>query len=261
MGDDLIVETRSLTKEFKGFVAVSDVNLKVRRHTIHALIGPNGAGKTTCFNLVTKFLTPTRGQILFNGTDITHTQPAAIARQGMVRSFQISAVFGHLTVLENVRVALQRRQGKSFQFWRSGECLNELNTRAEELIEAVGVAEYRDTPAGELSYGRKRALEIATTLALDPEMLLLDEPMAGMGTEDVRRTAELIRRVAANRTILMVEHNLNVVADLSDTITVLKLGRVLAEGSYAEITDNPEVVEAYMGSGHGQATGGAAGHG
>ncbi|BAE51133.1 ABC-type branched-chain amino acid transport systems, ATPase component [Paramagnetospirillum magneticum AMB-1] len=256
MGDDLIVETRSLTKEFKGFVAVSDVNLKVRRHTIHALIGPNGAGKTTCFNLVTKFLTPTRGQILFNGNDITHTQPAAIARQGMVRSFQISAVFGHLTVLENVRVALQRKQGKSFQFWRSGECLNELNARAEELIEAVGVAEYRDTPAGELSYGRKRALEIATTLALDPEMLLLDEPMAGMGTEDVRRTAELIRRVAANRTILMVEHNLSVVADLSDTITVLKLGRVLAEGSYAEITDNPEVVEAYMGAGHG-----GAGHG
>lgn len=261
MGDDFIVETRSLTKEFKGFVAVSDVNLRVRRHTIHALIGPNGAGKTTCFNLVTKFLTPTRGQILFNGRDITRTEPAAIARQGMVRSFQISAVFGHLTVLENVRVALQRRQGTSFQFWRSGGCLNELNARAEELIEAVGVAEYRDTPAGELSYGRKRALEIATTLALDPEMLLLDEPMAGMGTEDVRRTAELIRRVSANRTILMVEHNLGVVADLSDTITVLKLGKVLAEGSYAEISGNPEVVEAYMGSGHGQAGGGAAGHG
>jgi branched-chain amino acid transport system ATP-binding protein len=261
MGDDFIVETRSLTKEFKGFVAVSDVNLRVRRHTIHALIGPNGAGKTTCFNLVTKFLAPTRGQILFNGRDITRTEPAAIARQGMVRSFQISAVFGHLSVLENVRVALQRRQGTSFQFWRSGECLDELNARAEELIEAVGVAEYRDIPAGELSYGRKRALEIATTLALDPEMLLLDEPMAGMGTEDVRRTAELIRRVSANRTILMVEHNLNVVADLSDTITVLKLGKVLAEGSYGEISGNPEVVEAYMGSGHGQATGGAAGHG
>ncbi len=250
MGDDFIVETRSLTKEFKGFVAVSDVNLRVRRHTIHALIGPNGAGKTTCFNLVTKFLTPSRGQILFNGRDITQTEPAAIARQGMVRSFQISAVFGHLSVMENVRVALQRVQGTSFHFWRSGACLDSLNQRAEELIEAVGIGQYRDTPAGELSYGRKRALEIATTLALDPEMLLLDEPMAGMGTEDVKRTAELIRRVAANRTILMVEHNLSVVADLSDTITVLKLGHVLAEGSYAEISGNPEVIEAYMGSGH-----------
>ena len=250
MGDDFIVETRSLTKEFKGFVAVSDVNLKVKRHTIHALIGPNGAGKTTCFNLVTKFLTPSRGHILFNGKDITQTEPAAIARQGMVRSFQISAVFGHLSVLENVRVALQRVQGTSFHFWRSGTCLDTLNQRAEELIEAVGISQYRDTPAGELSYGRKRALEIATTLALDPEMLLLDEPMAGMGTEDVKRTAELIRRVAVNRTILMVEHNLSVVADLSDTITVLKLGHVLAEGSYAEISKNPEVIEAYMGSGH-----------
>ncbi|MGE5547971.1 MAG: ABC transporter ATP-binding protein [Solirubrobacterales bacterium] len=251
MGDDFIVETRNLTREFKGFVAVSDVNLKVRRHTIHALIGPNGAGKTTCFNLITKFLPPSRGQILFNGRDITNAKPAAIARQGMVRSFQISAVFGHLTAMENVRVALQRKLGTSFQFWRSDRSLSALDARALDLLEDVGVAEYRDTPAGELSYGRKRALEIATTLALDPEMLLLDEPMAGMGTEDVRRTAELIRRVAKDRTVLMVEHNLSVVADLSDTITVLKLGKVLAEGSYAEISKNPEVVEAYMGHGVG----------
>lgn len=251
MGDDFIVETRNLTKEFKGFVAVSDVSLKVRRNTIHALIGPNGAGKTTCFNLITKFLPPSRGQILFNGRDITSAKPAAIARQGMVRSFQISAVFGHLTALENVRVALQRKLGTSFQFWKSDRSLAALDGRAEELLEAVGVQEYRDIPAGELSYGRKRALEIATTLALDPEMLLLDEPMAGMGTEDVARTAELIKRVAKNRTVLMVEHNLSVVADLSDTITVLKLGKILAEGPYADISKNPEVVEAYMGHGVG----------
>ena len=251
MGDDFIVETRNLTKEFKGFVAVSDVNLKVRRHTIHALIGPNGAGKTTCFNLITKFLPASRGTILFNGRDITHAKPAAIARQGMVRSFQISAVFGHLTALENVRVALQRKLGNSFQFWRSDRSLSQLDARAEELLDAVGVTQWRDTPAGELSYGRKRALEIATTLALDPEMLLLDEPMAGMGTEDVARTAQLIRKVAQDRTVLMVEHNLSVVADLSDTITVLKLGKVLAEGPYAEISANPEVIEAYMGHGVG----------
>jgi branched-chain amino acid transport system ATP-binding protein len=251
MGEDFIVETRNLTKEFKGFVAVSDVNLRVRRHTIHALIGPNGAGKTTCFNLITKFLPISRGSILFNGRDITHAKPAAIARQGMVRSFQISAVFGHLTALENVRVALQRKLGTSFQFWKSDNSLTALDGRAMELLEAVGVAEFRDIPAGELSYGRKRALEIATTLALDPEMLLLDEPMAGMGTEDVRRTADLIRRVAKDRTVLMVEHNLSVVADLSDTITVLKLGKVLAEGPYADISKNPEVIEAYMGHGAG----------
>jgi branched-chain amino acid transport system ATP-binding protein len=256
MTGDFIIETSGLTKEFKGFYAVADVDLRVRRHSIHALIGPNGAGKTTCFNLLTKFLSPSAGKIWFNGKDITQAKPAAIARQGMVRSFQISAVFGHLTVLENVRVALQRVEGTSFHFWRAGTSLEHLNARAEELIGAVGIAEYRDIPAGELSYGRKRALEIATTLALDPEMLLLDEPMAGMGTEDIKRTAELIKRVSANRTILMVEHNLSVVADLSDTITVLKLGRVLTEGSYAEISDNPEVVEAYMGSGHG-----AEGHG
>ncbi|MBI5163737.1 MAG: ABC transporter ATP-binding protein [Magnetospirillum sp.] len=251
MSDDVIVETRNLTKEFKGFVAVADVNLKVRRHTIHALIGPNGAGKTTCFNLITKFLQPSRGVILFNGRDITRTRPAAIARAGMVRSFQISAVFGHLTALENVRVALQRKLGNSFHFWRSDRTLAALDERAMELLDAVGVAEYHDTAAGELSYGRKRALEIATTLALDPEMLLLDEPMAGMGSEDVQRTAALIRRVAKDRTVLMVEHNLSVVADLSDTITVLKLGKILAEGPYAEIARNPEVVDAYMGAGHG----------
>jgi branched-chain amino acid transport system ATP-binding protein len=254
MEDDFIVETRNLTKEFKGFVAVSDVNLRVRRHTIHALIGPNGAGKTTCFNLITKFLQPSGGAILFNGRDVTRAIPAAIARAGMVRSFQISAVFGALTALENVRVALQRKLGTSFHFWKPARSLDSLDAGALDLLDAVGIADDRATPAGELSYGRKRALEIATTLALDPEMLLLDEPMAGMGGEDVERTSRLIRRVAAGRTVLMVEHNLGVVADLSDTITVLERGQVLAEGSYAAISADPRVIEAYMGTG-------ASGHG
>ena len=249
MEHDFIVETRNLTKEFKGFVAVSDVNLRVRRHTIHALIGPNGAGKTTCFNLITKFLAPSGGRILFNGRDVTRARPAALARAGMVRSFQISAVFGALTALENVRVALQRRQGNSFHFWKSARSLAPLDAGALELLDAVGLADDRATPAGALSYGRKRALEIATTLALDPEMLLLDEPMAGMGGADVERTARLIRRVADGRTVLMVEHNLSVVAQLSDTITVLERGRVLAEGDYATVAADPRVVEAYMGTG------------
>jgi len=248
---DNILETDGLTKEFRGFVAVNNVALRVRRHSIHALIGPNGAGKTTCFNLLTKFLIPSRGKIAYNGRDITATKPADIARLGLVRSFQISAVFPHLSVLENVRVALQRKRGDSFDFWRSQSVLDVYNDRARELIEWVGLSEYAQTVAVELPYGRKRALEIATTLALEPEMMLLDEPTAGMGHEDVGRISALIKRVAQGRTVLMVEHNLSVVADLSDTITVLARGEVLAEGDYAAVSKNPDVVQAYMGAGHG----------
>lgn len=250
MAEDNILATEGLTKEFAGFVAVKDVNLKIRRHSIHALIGPNGAGKTTCFNLLTKFLTPSRGRITYNGRDITSQKPADIARSGMVRSFQISAVFPHLSLLENVRIALQRPLGTSFHFWKPETSLNALNARAEELLEAVGLIEYRKHTAVELPYGRKRALEIATTLALAPEMMLLDEPMAGMGHEDIEKISDLIKRVAANRTVLMVEHNLSVVAKLSDTITVLRRGEVLAEGNYETVSRNPEVIEAYMGTGH-----------
>ena len=250
MADDYILETRGLTKEFKGFVAVRDVNISVRRGTIHALIGPNGAGKTTCFNLLTHFLVPTKGQIFFNGREITGSRPATIARMGLVRSFQISAVFPHLTVLENVRIALQRKGGHSFDFWKSDRTLTALDARALELIEAVGLGEFVQRTAVELPYGRKRALEIATTLALDPEMMLLDEPTAGMAHEDVERITALIRRVSANRTVLMVEHNLSVVADLSNVITVLTRGRVLAEGNYADLTKDERVKEAYLGAGH-----------
>jgi branched-chain amino acid transport system ATP-binding protein len=249
MADEVILETRGLTKEFKGFVAVKDVSLKVRRGSIHALIGPNGAGKTTCFNLLTHFLEPTRGQIYFKGREITGSAPARIARMGLVRSFQISAVFPHLTVLENVRVALQRKRGASFDFWRSETILKALDAPARELIEAVGLSEFQETPAVELPYGRKRALEIATTLALDPEMMLLDEPTAGMTHSDVERITSLIKRVAANRTVLMVEHNLSVVSTLSDRITVLQRGEILAEGDYATVSKNPQVVEAYLGAG------------
>jgi branched-chain amino acid transport system ATP-binding protein len=248
---DTILETRGLTKEFKGFVAVKNVSLKVRRGTIHALIGPNGAGKTTCFNLLTHFLEPTSGQIFFKGKEITGSAPARIARMGLVRSFQISAVFPHLTVLENVRVALQRKRGGSFDFWRSERVLQALDGEARRLIEAVGLAEFESTVAVELPYGRKRALEIATTLALDPEMMLLDEPTAGMTHADVERITALIQRVAANRTILMVEHNLSVVSTLSHAITVLQRGEILAEGDYAAVSRHPQVVEAYLGAGHG----------
>jgi branched-chain amino acid transport system ATP-binding protein len=250
ISDEMILETEGLTKEFAGFTAVNGVTLQVKRGTIHALIGPNGAGKTTCFNLLTKFLIPTRGSIKFKGQDITSLQPADVARLGLVRSFQISAVFPHMTVLENVRIALQRARGGSFDFWRPASVLNGFNQRARELIDDVGLSSFADWLAVELPYGRKRALEIATTLALDPEMLLLDEPTAGMGHEDIDRIAQLIKRVSADRTVLMVEHNLSVVSDLSDTITVLTRGRVLAEGDYKTVSSNPEVREAYMGTGH-----------
>jgi branched-chain amino acid transport system ATP-binding protein len=248
MAEDCILETAGLVKEFRGFVAVNDVNLRVRRGHIHALIGPNGAGKTTCFNLLTKFLEPTRGTIRFNGTDITRESPEKIARRGIVRSFQISAVFPHLTVLENVRIALQRKLGTSFHFWKSERSLDALNGRAMELLASVGLEEYADMVTVEMPYGRKRALEIATTLALDPELMLLDEPTQGMGHEDVDRVMQLIKKVSANRTILMVEHNMKVVAGISDTLTVLARGAVLAEGPYAEVAANPLVIEAYMGT-------------
>jgi branched-chain amino acid transport system ATP-binding protein len=248
--NDLILETRRLTKEFRGFTAVHGVDLQIRRGTIHALIGPNGAGKTTVFNLLTKFLEPSAGQIFYDGHDITAERPADIARRGMVRSFQISAVFLHLTVRDNVRVALQRKFGNSYHFWRSQRILDSLNPRTDALLDAVGLAGYGKALASELPYGRKRTLEIATTLALDPMMLLLDEPMAGLGQEDIGRVSALIRQVAAERTVLMVEHNLSVVADLSDVITVLTRGRILAEGDYATVSKNPNVVEAYLGTGH-----------
>jgi len=250
VAEDYILETRSLVKEFRGFVAVSDVSLKVRRGHIHALIGPNGAGKTTCFNLLTKFLEPTRGAIRFNGIDITDEKPAQIARRGIVRSFQISAVFPHLTVLENVRIALQRKLGTSFHFWRSGRSLEALDARALELLAEVGLESFPEMVTVELPYGRKRALEIATTLALEPDLMLLDEPTQGMGHEDVGRVKELIKKVSANRTVLMVEHNMSVVAGICDAITVLARGAVLAEGTYAEVSKNPAVIEAYMGTAH-----------
>jgi branched-chain amino acid transport system ATP-binding protein len=248
MPRDILLETRSLTKEFAGFVAVKDVSLRVERGTIHALIGPNGAGKTTVFNLLTRFLPATRGVILYKGEDITQTRPADIARRGIVRSFQMSAVFPNLTVLENVRVALQRKLGLSFHFWRSERTLEVLDARALELLAAVDLAGFASVLAVELPYGRKRALEIATTLALDPELMLLDEPTQGMGHEDVGRVVDLIRRVAKDRTVLMVEHNLSVVADLSHTITVLQRGAILAEGPYEVVSRDPRVLEAYIGA-------------
>jgi branched-chain amino acid transport system ATP-binding protein len=245
---DTILETRGLTKEFKGFVAVNNVDLQVRRGDIHALIGPNGAGKTTFFNLLTKFLPPTRGSITYQGADITQEKPAQTARRGIVRSFQISAVFPHMTVLENVRAALQRSLGTSFHFWRPESSLHPLHARAQELLATVDLQDFASELTVNLPYGRKRALELATTMALEPELMLLDEPTQGMGHEDVSRVTQLIKKVSAGRTILMVEHNMNVVSSIADRITVMQRGSVIADGPYAEVSRNPQVIEAYMGS-------------
>jgi len=252
---DLILETHNLTKEFRGFVAVDDVNLQVTRGNIHALIGPNGAGKTTCFNLLTKFLEPTSGKIIFAGQEITREKPAQIARRGIIRSFQISAVFPQLTVLENVRVGLQRATGQSFHFWRSDKCLNSLNDAALDILAQVDLADYANEHTANLPYGRKRALEIATTLAMEPELMLLDEPTQGMGHEDVARVTDLIKKVSAGRTILMVEHNMKVIASIADKITVLSRGSVLAEGDYQQVSSNPDVMQAYMGTEAGELEG------
>lgn len=245
---DVILETKHLTREFKGFVAVDNVNLQVQRGHIHALIGPNGAGKTTCFNLLTKFLEPSSGQIVFNGLDITAAKPAQIARMGIIRSFQISAVFPHLSVLENVRIGLQRKLGTAFHFWKSEKSLDQLNARAMALLEEVDLSIFADSITVDLPYGRKRALEIATTLAMEPELMLLDEPTQGMGHEDVQRVTDLIKKVSQGRTILMVEHNMGVVSGICDRISVLQRGAILAEGDYQTISQNPQVLEAYMGS-------------
>ena len=245
---EFILETHGLTKEFKGFVAVNAVDLQVQRGHIHALIGPNGAGKTTFFNLLTKFLTPTRGTIVYNGQDITLEKPAQTARSGIVRSFQISAVFPHMTVLENVRAALQRNLGTSFHFWKAESTLFPLHARARALLDEVDLGPFADELTVNLPYGRKRALELATTLALEPELMLLDEPTQGMGHEDVDRVTQLIKKVSVGRTILMVEHNMNVVSSIADRITVLQRGTIIADGPYADVSKNPLVVEAYMGS-------------
>lgn len=247
MKTDYILETRGLTREFRGFVAVQDVDLKVRDGSIHGLIGPNGAGKTTMFNMLTKFLLPTSGSIFYRGADITGERPARVARRGLVRSFQISSTFPHMTVLENVRIALQRKMGGSFHFWRSERALDHLRDKAMQILASVELSDYATLHAVELPYGRKRALELATTLALEPELMLLDEPTQGMAHEDVGKVVGLIKKFAKGRTVLMVEHNLSVVEDLCDTITVLQRGQILAEGSYQEVSSNPQVLEAYVG--------------
>lgn len=247
MNRDFILETKSLSKEYRGLLAVDNVSLQIKRGSIHALIGPNGAGKTTCFQLLTRFIQPSKGQILYNGKDITELDPASVARMGMVRSFQISSIFPNTSVIGNIRLALQTRRGNNFDFYRSDKILSTYNDEAFHLANMFALDSEAKVPAGALPYGKRRALELATTFAMNPDLLLLDEPTSGMGHEDVERITQLIQQAAANRTVLIVEHNLKMVESLSDRVTVLARGSVLAEGDYETVAADKRVLQAYIG--------------
>jgi branched-chain amino acid transport system ATP-binding protein len=244
---DVVIETVGLSKQFRGFTAVHSVDLAVAAGDIHALVGPNGAGKTTLFNLLTGFLKPSGGQIRLQGRDITGSKPERIAQLGVARSFQITSLFEQLTLRQHIELALLSTTTLGHRFWVSDRALARFSDRAGELLDQVGLARLRDVQAGALAYGQKRALELALALALEPTVLLLDEPTAGMGLEDVERTVELIARVRTGRTVVLVEHNMSVVAGLADRVTVLQFGRILVEGAYDEVRNDSRVIEAYLG--------------
>jgi branched-chain amino acid transport system ATP-binding protein len=245
-----LLATRSLAKDFRGFRAVDGVDLTITAGAIHALVGPNGAGKTTLFNLLTGFLAPTSGSILYRGKDITGKTPEQIVHLGIARSFQITSLFDQLTGLEHLELALASPTGLGMRFWRSERRMGQFRGRSLELIDEVGLARLADKPAGSLAYGQKRALELALALALDPSLLLLDEPTAGMGLEDVDRTIALVKQVAKGRTVVFVDHNMHVVGSLADRVTVLQQGRILAEGSYEQVRLDDKVIIAYLGQAH-----------
>jgi branched-chain amino acid transport system ATP-binding protein len=242
-----VLRTRQLARDFRGFRAVDGVDLQVTQGSTHALVGPNGAGKTTLFNLLTGFLVPTSGRVEIDGHDVTGFPPEKITRIGVARSFQITSLFSQLTAREHVELALLGRSGIGWHFWRSSKLMRRYSDQAMTALAEVGLADLSLSTADSLPYGRKRALELAIALALDPKLLLLDEPTAGMGLEDVDRTVELIAKVRDGRTVVMVEHNMNVVGRLADRVTVLQAGRVLVEGTYDEVRADERVISAYLG--------------
>ena len=243
-----MISTRELAKDFHGFRAVDGVNLDVKAGSMHALVGPNGAGKTTLFNLLTGFIQPSEGRILIDDVDVTSMAPEQIAKAGVARSFQITSLFAELSLMNHVELAIQGWSGLGMRFWRSDKRLLAYRDEAHELLRQVGLDDHATKVAGTLSYGQKRALELALALALKPKLLLLDEPTAGMGIEDVARTIDLIARIREGRTVVMVEHNMKVVGSLADRVTVLQFGQILAAGSYDEVRADPRVVTAYLGT-------------
>jgi branched-chain amino acid transport system ATP-binding protein len=253
MDNDIILETRNLRKDFGGLVAVSDVSIKVKAHSLHSIIGPNGAGKTTFFNLLSGNLEPTKGKVIFKGRDITDLPAHRTAHLGIGRSFQITNVFPHLTVLENVRLAAQALGRDSFKFWRHYEHFTRYEERARQVVAQVGLTDQAGLLAGTLSHGGKRKLELGILLAADPELLLLDEPTAGMAREEIPLLMEVIQQIQnqGDRTIMLVEHKMDLVMNVSDWITVMHQGQVLAEGTPAEIAANNVVQSAYLGELYG----------
>jgi branched-chain amino acid transport system ATP-binding protein len=249
-GSTPVLQTEGLTRDFRGFRAVDRVDLRVQEGTIHALVGPNGAGKTTLFNMLTGFLKPSLGRVILRGHDVTGLPPERMAQLGMGRSFQITSLFEQLTVLEHVALALQSATSLGYRFWLPERVLGRYREEALDLLGQVGLADVADREAHSLPYGQKRALELALVLALRPTLLLLDEPTAGMGIEDVDRIIALIRRVRDGRTVVLVEHNMGVVSELADQVTVLQYGGILAEGPYETVRQDPRVIEAYLGEAH-----------
>ncbi|USQ79669.1 ABC transporter ATP-binding protein [Ornithinimicrobium faecis] len=246
-GPTVALSAQGLTKDFRGFRAVNNVTLDVVEGQIHALVGPNGAGKTTLFNLLTGYLKPTAGTITVHGKDITGKEPEQIAHEGVARSFQITSLFDNLTPREHVELGLQGMAGGGLNFWRSDKRLLQFRERADELIREVGLSALADRPAGELAYGQKRALEMALVISLDPQVLLLDEPTAGMGREDVDRTIELVKHISTGRTVVFVDHNMHVVGSLAHHVSVLMAGEVLAQGTYEQVRSDERVINAYLG--------------
>lgn len=247
--DEIILETIDLRKEFDALVAVDDVSIKIKQHSLHSIIGPNGAGKTTFFNLLSGNLEPTRGKVFFKGRNITRQPVHKTIHFGIGRSFQITNIFPNLTVFENIRLACQALGKDNFKFYQSVDKLTEINQRTMEVIRQVGLESQVYTLARILPHGDQRKLELGMILAPDPEVLLLDEPTAGMAAEQVPELISLIQEIqqAGEKTVLLVEHNMNVVMSISDTITVMHLGKVLAEGTPAEIAADVDVQTAYLG--------------
>jgi len=244
-GDGPLLESRRLSKSFGGLTAVNDVDFQVRRGELRSVIGPNGAGKTTFFNLLTGVLPPSSGRIVFKGADITGRPAHAVSRLGIARSYQVTNIFGDLTVFENIRIAVQSRV-THYRFWGNADRLPGVTERAREILRHLGLTAKRHVRGAELSHGEQRYLEIGIALATDPEFLLLDEPTAGMSPDETQRTAAFVRKLAGHVTIVVVEHDMDVVMGISDRITVLNYGEVLAEGTPAEIRDNADVRRVYL---------------
>lgn len=246
---DIALSTRGLGVTYGKFVALADMDLDIRRNTVHSIIGPNGAGKTTMFHALTGRVMPSGGKITLNGTDITHTRDDERVRHGIARSFQVTSLFPTLPVAENLRLAAQgKTPWQALAPWRSADSNRAALNTAESVMERLRLTQVARRPAGELSHGQQRRLEVGMAMASHPSVILMDEPTSGMGVEDIEEMKTLIRDLGRDHTVLFIEHNMGIVMNISDTITVMRLGRKLVEGPPAAVRADPEVQRAYLGN-------------